>query len=151
MSYNHTGRTIEDGTPSKLLREAHDLLVREVGACLGPLSAENKALLEVIVQHGGTFEQVASLRGEHAATVSRRFHRLLSKLLIGRKKPRCKPVSLNPLERSILTEYYLCGRPQADIADKLSISRYRVRKTLDRIRKYTKINTSKSQHQGACL
>lgn len=150
MSYNHTGRNIEDGTPSKLLREAHELLIREVGACLGLLSAEHKALLEVIVHHGGTFEQVACLRGEHAATVSRRFHRLLSKLLARGIKPRCKPVSLSPLESSILAEYFLCGRPQADIADKLSISRYRVRKTLDRIRKYTEINSSKSHVQGAC-
>jgi DNA-directed RNA polymerase specialized sigma24 family protein len=137
MTPHSPGRTLETGIPTSALRQEHELLVTRLERTLGPLSAEHKAFLAIVLRHGGTFEQVARLRGEHASTVSRRFHRLLSRLTDRGRVPRCRPMALSPLEKAVLAEYYLCGRPQTVIAEKFSISRYRVRKTLDRIRRRT--------------
>jgi DNA-directed RNA polymerase specialized sigma24 family protein len=93
------------------------------------LDAEQKALLTVILEQGSSYEQVARLRGEHATTVSRRFRRLLRTLSHGTSGT---VVRLNPTDETILSDYYLFGMNQSQIAGRLGISRYRVRKTLAR-------------------
>ena len=137
MPYECTGRSLDHGRPTRDLRAEHDALADEIQSRFGPLSAQHRALLDIILRHGGTFGQVATLRGEHASTVSRRFHRLLSNLSAAPGTSRRRPLDLSRLEKTILAEYFLCGQSQSDIAAKLSISRYRVRKTLSRVRKYT--------------
>ena len=132
MPIHRSNRVLERATSSAALRSEQEQLISRIEQCLGPLSPDQKALFAIVLRHGGTFEQVARLRGEHASTVSRRFRRLLSRFSAHRL-PRCRPLALTPLERAILAEYYLCGRTQSEIAVKLDISRYRVRKTLARL------------------
>lgn len=96
------------------------------------LEAEQQALLAVILEQGSSFEQVARLRGEHATTVSRRFRRLLEKLSHRTAGSTGVPVRrLNPTDETILSAYYLFGMNQSRIADRLGVSRYHVRKTLE--------------------
>jgi DNA-directed RNA polymerase specialized sigma24 family protein len=95
------------------------------------LDSEKKALLRMILDRGASYEQVARLSGEHASTVSRRFRAMVRRL-------RGRPLhtagnalrNLTPLDKTILIESFLYGTPQKEIAAKLSISRYRVRKAL---------------------
>ena len=136
MAIQRNHRVLEQAAAPRDLRSEQEHLINRIEHHLGPLSSEQKALLAIVLRHGGTFQQVAHLRGEHASTVSRRFRRLLSRLN-GRGVPRCRPLALSPLERAIVAEYYLCGRTQTEIAFKLGISRYRVRKTLARLRSST--------------
>ena len=137
MALQRNHRVLEQAAAPRDLRSEQEHLINRIEHHLGPLSSEQKALLAIVLRHGGTFQQVARLRGEHASTVSRRFRRLLSRLN-GRGLPRCQPLRLSPLERAILAEYYLCGRTQNQIAVKLDISRYRVRKTLIRLQNSTR-------------
>jgi DNA-directed RNA polymerase specialized sigma subunit len=96
------------------------------------MDSEKKALLRLILDRGATYGQVARLSGEHASTVSRRFRSMLRKL---KTKPLHKTNKtmprLSPLEKTILIELFVYGTTQKDIAAKLGISRYRVRKTLN--------------------
>jgi len=93
------------------------------------LEPEQRALLRVILDQGSSFQQVARLRGEHATTVSRRFRRLLGTLS---RSTGGTARRLNPTDETILSAYYLFGMNQSQIADRLGISRYRVRKALAR-------------------
>jgi DNA-directed RNA polymerase specialized sigma subunit len=96
------------------------------------LDKQKKALLRIILDQGGTYHQVARLSGEHASTVSRRFRAIMRRL-------RSRPLfaanadlnNLTPLEKNILIESFVYGTGQEQIAEKLGVSRYRVRKALD--------------------
>jgi DNA-directed RNA polymerase specialized sigma subunit len=96
------------------------------------LDKQKKALLRIILDQGGTYHQVARLSGEHAGTVSRRFRAIMRRL-------RSRPLfaantdlnNLTPLEKNILIESFVYGTGQEQIAAKLGVSRYRVRKALD--------------------
>lgn len=96
------------------------------------LSGEQRALPTVILEQGSSYGQVARLSGEHASTISRRFRRLLAKLShrTGGTAPD-KTARLAPLNKAILSGYYLHGMNQSQVAARLGISRYRVRKALD--------------------
>ncbi|MDH4203135.1 MAG: hypothetical protein OEV87_09590 [Phycisphaerae bacterium] len=98
----------------------------------GALEAEQRALLTAILDQGSSYRQVARLRGEHASTVSRRFRRLLRKLSQRTGgKTGIQARNLKAMDKTVLTAYYLFGMNQLQIAARLGISRYRVRKTLD--------------------
>lgn len=113
------------------LRAGLEALKDRVLTHAGGLEAEQRALLTAILEQGSSYRQVARLRGEHAATVSRRFRRLLRKLSHRTGTPGVKAGRLAPLDTTILSSYYLFGMNQSQIAAKLGVSRYRVRKALE--------------------
>ncbi|HOK96157.1 MAG TPA: hypothetical protein P5175_09795 [Anaerohalosphaeraceae bacterium] len=99
-------------------------------------SPAQKALLEMILDKGSSLEQIARLTGQNASTLSRQFDRLMRRLT----DPLIRDVlrlgdKLSPLEAAILRDYFLCGMSQKAVIGKLGCSRYRLRKTLDRIRR----------------
>ncbi len=95
------------------------------------MNNEKKALLQMILGQGGTYDQVARLSGEHASTVSRRFRAMVRRLSGGMLHTTGDVQrNLTPLEKTILIESFLYGTGQTEIAAKLGISRYRVRKAL---------------------
>ena len=95
------------------------------------MDSEKKALLRMILGQGSTYDQVARLSSEHASTVSRRFRAMVRRLS---RRPLDTTGNtqrnLSPLEKTILIESFLYGSGQKQIAAKLGISRYRVRKVL---------------------
>lgn len=145
MTIEQTGRFYLEGLPTHELRREQEALVEDIQGRFGPLSAQRRAMLEIILQYGGTFGQVACLQGEHASTVSRRFRRLLGKLSAPASTPPESLLRLNPMEKSILAEYFLCGQSQLDIAVKLAVSRYRVRQTLRRVREYAAAQAARQE------
>ncbi|MHC4988422.1 MAG: sigma factor-like helix-turn-helix DNA-binding protein [Planctomycetota bacterium] len=115
------------------LRAGLEALKDRVLARADTLEAAQRALLTAILDQGSSYQQVARLRGEHASTVSRRFRRLLRKLSQRTGgKAGVRAANLKAMDKTILTAYYLFGMNQLQIAARLGISRYRVRKTLSR-------------------
>lgn len=131
MSIPHN---IADTDASKLrLRQMHQIELFQLRSKL--LSGEDKALMQMIFDNGTTFDQIAKLTGQNASTISRRFKNLLQKLiarelvtLLNQRK------NFDTSDISIVQEYYLRGQSQKAIAQKLSISLYRVRNTLGTVR-----------------
>ena len=111
-----------DGMPEVLLNRSEQM------------DSKEKALLRMVLGQGASYDQVARLSGEHASTVSRRFRAMVRRLR-GRP-PRIAEAlgTLTPLEKTILIESFVYGAAQEQIAAKLGISRYRVRKALDNVR-----------------
>ncbi len=99
------------------------------------LSSRDKALMQMVFDKGGTFEQIARLTGQSASTVSRRFHTVLNKLLTRELTALLRGrAEFDSLEIRIARAYYLEGLSQKAIIQKLGVSRYRVRNTLGTLR-----------------
>ena len=122
----HSGDPID----SRVLRANYDDLVGVLRDRSWRLDSRQRDMLWLILDQGASYGQLARLSGEHASTVSRRFRAMVRRLRgrPGRKRP--TPRTLTSLEKIILIESFLCGTTQVQIAAKLGVSRYRVRKTL---------------------
>lgn len=102
------------------------------------LCVEDKTLMEMVFEKGSSFRQIARLTGQSPSTVSRRFHRLVRRLIA--RKPafvQGPPVYADPTDIRIIQDYYLRGHTQKAIAQKRSISLYRIRNTLRAVRSIT--------------
>jgi DNA-directed RNA polymerase specialized sigma subunit len=89
------------------------------------MDKEKKSLLRLILNQGGTHNQVARLSGGHSAMVSCRFRSMLRRLRTRAPLKTNKEKSkLNPLEKTIMIESFVYGSGQKQIPDKLGISRY---------------------------
>ena len=99
------------------------------------LGGKDKALMEMYLKNGSTFSQMARLAGVSEATISRRVHRLVRRLLDG-EYIRClrKQGQLDSLEQSIARDYFIEGLSQKKIALKRAVTAYQVHKTLKKIK-----------------
>lgn len=99
------------------------------------LCVEDRTLMQMVFEKGCSFRQIARLTGQNPSTVSRRFHRLVRRLIA--RKPafaQGPPVYTDPTDIRIIQDYYLRGQTQKAIAQKRSISLYRIRNTLRAVR-----------------
>jgi len=136
MDNKQTGRYNSTGIETRKLREHRDESVGILHDRSVRMDRDQKALLRMVLDHGATYDQIARLSGEHASTVSRRFRAMVRRLRGGQLAGGGGAGGdLNPLEKTILIESFICGTPQVRLAAKLGISRYRVRKTLDDFRR----------------
>ncbi|MHC4551885.1 MAG: helix-turn-helix domain-containing protein [Planctomycetota bacterium] len=109
------------------------------------LEKEDRTLLQMVLDRGSTFEQIARLTGKSPSTISRRFHRILNQLLAReltalleyRKQP-------DPVEISIARAYFVQGLTQKQVCEKVGVTAYRVRTTIAGIRKIIYHNTMKN-------
>ena len=99
------------------------------------LCGKDKVLMEMYLKNGSTFSQMARLAGVSEATISRRVHRLVRRLLDG-EYIRClrKRGQLDLLEQAIARDYFLEGLSRKKIALKRGVTAYQVRKTLKKIK-----------------
>ena len=120
---------------SRALRESPDRPVGVPPDRSARMDRKQKALLWMILDQGASYGQVARLTGEHASTVSRRFRAMMRRLR-GRPPHTAEAAldKLTQLEKNILVESFVYGASQKQIAAKLGISRYRVRKALARFK-----------------
>ena len=99
------------------------------------LNSRDKALMYMVFDKGGTFEQIARLTGQSASTVNRRFHNVLNKLLTRELTALLRQrEALDSMEIRVARAYFLEGLSQKAIIQKLGVSRYRVRNALKTIR-----------------
>ncbi|GAG08397.1 unnamed protein product, partial [marine sediment metagenome] len=99
------------------------------------LGGKDKALMEMYLKNGSTFNQMARLAGVSEATISRRVHRLVRRLLDG-EYIRClrKQGQLDSLEQAIARDYFIEGLSRKKIALKRGVTAYQVRKALKKIK-----------------
>ena len=99
------------------------------------LAGKDKALMEMYLKNGSTLSQMARLAGVSEATISRRVHRLVRRLLDG-EYIRClrKCGQLDSLEQAIARDYFLEGLSRKKIALKRDVTAYQVRKMLKKIK-----------------
>ena len=134
MNRNQTGTSgrVRGKAPARrLIQDTERLLLRS-----HLLPADDRSLLQMILDRGGTFEQVARLAGKSPSAVRRRFNRILRQLLawelttlLARRKTNA------PIEISIARAHFIQGLSQQAICDKLGVSPYRIQTTLRDIRK----------------
>jgi DNA-directed RNA polymerase specialized sigma24 family protein len=109
------------------------------------MDPQQRALLWMMLGQGASYKQIPRLSREHASTVSRRFRAMVRRLR-GRlpRSAQAELRHLNPLDKTILIKSLLYGATQEQIAAKLGVSRYRVRKALAsfRTRRQESIHTS---------
>ncbi len=105
------------------------------GLCGKWLAHKERVLIRMVLDQGSTFEQIAGLTGESPSTVSRRFQRLLEKVINRRLLPVLKSrQAFDSRSVRIVQEYYLKGQPQKVIACKFNVSLYRIRTILQAAR-----------------
>jgi len=81
-----------------------------------------------------TFRQMARLAGVNEATIARRIHKVVKRLLDG-SYITClyNKETLTPRQLEMARDYFVDGLPMREIADRHEVSIYRVRKNLQRI------------------
>lgn len=118
-------------TDPRTLGAARDEAAEVLSSRTAQMDSRQKALLWMVLNQGASYQQVARLSGEHASTVSRRFRAMVRRLRGRPRRPaEPSPDTLTGLEKTILIESFLYGTGQKQIAAKLGVSRYRVRKAL---------------------
>lgn len=115
------------------------------------LNSKDKALIQMIYEKGSTFDQIARLTGQNPSTISRRFHRLIQKLiaheltaLLG-----CRH-EVDGTDICIARDYFIQGLSQHAVACKLNVSLYRVRHILSLVRSIARSSSlSRNRSDGA--
>ncbi len=119
------------------LRERIDLL----GCRMGLLKGEDRLLMQMYLENGNSFRQMARLIGVNEATIGRRIHKLTKRLLDGEYitclRNRDK---LCAEEMRIARAYLLEGLSQRKIAKRCSLSRYAVRNALRKVQEMVRID-----------
>jgi len=100
------------------------------------LSGRDRLLMEMYLDRGSTYCQIARLAGVHHSSICRRIRRITKRLTDG-KYVKCLRHSrrLGPQRLKIARDYFLQGLSQRKIAEKTGYSLYRVRKMLDEIKR----------------
>ena len=99
------------------------------------LTGKDKVLIQMYLADGNSFSEMARLMGVNEATIARRVRKLTRRLLRGEYITcvRSRRI-LSGLDKTIAKDYFLQGRSQEAIAQKMGITVYQVRKTLRSLR-----------------
>ena len=98
------------------------------------LSGKDKTLMEMYLDRGISFQQMANIAGVSRAKISRRINKLI-KCLLGTEFVKCLRNNdlLTQQQLDIALDYYVGGLSRARIAGKRDITKYHVKKTLGEI------------------
>jgi len=99
------------------------------------LGAEQAALIEMVLDRGSSFGQIARLTGMHEGTLRRRFRRLVGRLISKETLVILRSGRLDSTEQSVARAYYLEGLSQETIAQQTGCTLYYVRKTVATVRR----------------
>jgi len=137
------------------MKAVHDNIARQVGenrkavrnriellrARAGLLVGRDRVLMEMYLDKGNTFRQMATLAGVSEASIARRIHKITKRLMDGAYITCLRNRDLlTPEQLSIARDCLLLGLSQRATARKRQCSVYRVRKTLKRIEKIVKVD-----------
>lgn len=107
-----------------------ELLRRRLAWLEGP----DKAIMELYLERGGTFRQIAALAGVNEVTIARRIRKISDRLLNGRYLMVLrKREKFAETEIKVAKDYMINGSSQRQIAERHEISVYRVKKIIERI------------------
>ena len=95
------------------------------------LAGADRAMMQMYLENGSSFRQLADLSGASATSVARRIRRLTSRLTDNRYTICLRNrSSLSGLELVIARDYLVRGLPRRRIAQEHALSYYRVGKTV---------------------
>jgi len=101
------------------------------------LTGKDKALMQMYLENGSTFSQMARLAGVNEATIARRIHKLSHRLLDSEYITCLRHREhFSPLEQAIARDYFIEGLSQKAIALKRNTTVYRIRKGLNKIQEF---------------
>lgn len=102
------------------------------------LSGKDKTLMQIYLDRGISFQQMATVTGISRARIARKINRLI-KVLLGSEYIEClrNQHLFTQEELGIALEYFIEGQSQVKIAEKRDITQYQVKKSLDRIYEIT--------------
>lgn len=118
--------------PKSKYRERIDILRNR----LSMLRGEDKLLMIMYWENGNSLRQISKLAGVNRATIARRIHKLTERIMEGqyitclRNRNRFKK-----REMAIAKDYFMLGMSIKKIAGKKQWSSYRVRQTLNKIKR----------------
>jgi len=101
------------------------------------LAAEDRAMLEMYLEHGNSFRQIGRLMGLDSRNVSRRIRRITRRLAddtysicLGNHE------EFNGREMALIKDYFIHGLTEKGISRKRAVTLYGVRATLRKARMY---------------
>ena len=100
------------------------------------LSGKDRLLMNMYLDHGSTFRQMARLAGVNESTISRRIYKIVKRLLDAHYLTalhHSEKFSLVQME--IVQDYFIRGLPKTRIAVERQCSVYSVNKTLRQVQK----------------
>jgi len=101
------------------------------------LCGEDRALLEMYLEHGNSFRQIGRLMGLDPRNVGRKVRRIVQRLTddtyeicLGNRE------DFNGRELAMIKDHFVCGLSERHISRHRAVPRYRVRAILHKARKY---------------
>jgi predicted DNA-binding protein YlxM (UPF0122 family) len=123
---------------SSVLRESRDYFAHFTAVLKlhsRMLGGKDYVLMQMYLEKGYTYGQMARLLGVDETTIARRIHRLARRLVHGEYIRRLRSGrKLNRLQSAVASDYFLEGLSQKAIAQKREITVYQVRQALERLR-----------------
>jgi DNA-directed RNA polymerase specialized sigma24 family protein len=115
----------------RLLGQEHIAMLRQRARLMGH---DERSFLEMVLERGSSFRQIAHLTAQPEGSVRRRFRRLVGRLISKEMLAAMRHPQFTPLQRGMARSYYLEGLSQQAIAQRTGATEYLVRKTLRQVR-----------------
>jgi len=100
------------------------------------LSGDDRALLEMRLDHGNSFREIARLMGVNHRSVSRRLQRIMRRLsddtyevCLGHRE------DFSGRELAMIKDHLVCGRSMPWVSRSHGVTLYRVKSTIDKARR----------------
>ncbi len=111
------------------------------------LSGPDRSLMEMVLEHGLKFSEIARLTRQNESTIGRRFRKLKNRLLEGEfcfclQNRHC----LSEIEISIARDFFLNRHRQKDIARRTGLTIYQVKKIVNKIRVMKQLSDTPKTH-----
>jgi predicted DNA-binding protein YlxM (UPF0122 family) len=107
----------------------------------GLLTGKDKTLMQVYLDNSGTFRQMSRIAGVNEASIARKIHKLIRRLLDGQYITCLRNRKyLTDEQVEIARDYFVDGLPMSEIARRHEISRYTVRKAMKKIQRLTAVS-----------
>lgn len=98
------------------------------------LGAEEAALVEMVLDRGSSFGQIARLTGMNEGTLRRRFQRFIGRLISRETLVILRSGRLDSRQQAVARAYYIEGLNQETIARRTGCTVYYVRQTVRQVR-----------------
>lgn len=137
MKYIHENSAQESKQGKNEYRDRIDLLRRRVDLLVG----KDRLLMTMYLENGNSFRQMARLTGVNEASIARRIHRVIRRLINGEYITCLRNRDKFTLaEMNIAKDYFLKGLSIKKIAKRRHCSYYRVRQSLKKIQQLISVS-----------
>jgi DNA-directed RNA polymerase specialized sigma24 family protein len=99
------------------------------------LGAEQAAFVEMVLDRGSSFGQIARLTGMNEGALRRRFQQLIGRLVSKETLVILRSRKLDTRQRTVARAYYIEGLSQEEIARRNGCTLYYVRKTVETVKR----------------